>query len=371
MHRSRRVTWTAGAAAAAVCLTVASVAMASVSSTGVTLASDQQQTGTAFDGTLAVGALFLSSHGHLGRHFCTASVVHSPAGDLLLTAAHCMSGRKLKPAGGVVFAPGYHKGRFPLGLWVVTGEYVTSRWASIHDPNEDFAFLVVSGHRSSLERAAGAERLRTGTSLPAPVDVIGYPDTTSTPIRCFAKARAFLTKTLRQLKFVCGGYTDGTSGGPFLFKVSARTGDGSIIGVIGGYQEGGYTPAISYSAVFADSIAALYRTAIARRAAPAPNPTTSPTPTPSTAPSGSPTTSPTPTPTTRPGGSPSTSPTPTPTTPPGGSPSTSPTPTPTTPPGGSPSTSPTPALTTPLAPSSAPIPAPSTGQTRAPGFAPP
>jgi len=345
-RRSRRLAWTAGSAAA--CLTVASVAMASISAgTGVSLVSDQQQTGSAFDGTLAVGALFLSSHGHLGRHFCTASVVHSPGGDLLLTAAHCMSGRKLKPAGGVLFAPGYHKGRFPLGLWVVTGEYVTSRWASDHDPNEDFAFLVVSGRRSSLERAAGAERLRTGTSLPAPVDVIGYPDTTSTPIRCFAKAHAFVTRTLRQLKFVCGGYTDGTSGGPFLFKVSARTGDGSIIGVIGGYQEGGYTPAISYSPVFADNIAALYRTAIARRTAPAPNPSASPTPAPSTPPGGSPGTSPTPAPSTPPGGSPSTSPTPAPSTPPGGSPGTSPTPAPSSPPGGSPSSSPTPAPSTP------------------------
>ena len=225
-----------------------------------------QRTGSVFAGSRAVGALFLRSHGRLGRHFCTASVVHSPVGDLLLTAAHCLNGKKLTPAGRVVFAPGYHRGRFPLGLWVVTSEFVTPQWASSHNPNDDFAFLVVTRQRSEIERVAGAERLRAGTPLPALVEVIGYPDATSSPIRCSAPARAFATTRLRQLRFVCGGYTNGTSGGPFLVHVSARTGDGSIIGVIGGYQEGGDTPAISYSAQFAAGVAALYR----RATAPAP-----------------------------------------------------------------------------------------------------
>ena len=286
--------------AAAGCLTATDVAAAS--STGGTapstsaagpaapLTTSAQRTGSAFNGTRAVGALFLRSGSHLGHHFCTASVVHSPAGDLLLTAAHCMVGVNLKPAGAVVFAPGYHKGRFPLGLWEVTGKFVTARWAASRDPDDDFAFLVVGGHSQPVERAAGAEHLRTGTRLPALVQVIGYPDASSSPIRCSAQARAFVTRSLRQLKFICGGYTDGTSGGPFLWQVNTRTGTGSIIGAIGGYQQGGNTSAISYSAMFGSVIAALYRTATA----PAPKPT--PTPTPTLTPSTSPTASPSPTP---------------------------------------------------------------------------
>src|SRR5881409_2205655 len=43
-----------------------------------------------------VGALFAN-----GSHFCTASVVHSTTGDLVLTAAHCVKD-------GMAFAPGYH-----------------------------------------------------------------------------------------------------------------------------------------------------------------------------------------------------------------------------------------------------------------------
>ena len=38
----------------------------------------------------------------------------------------------------------------------------------------------------------------------------------------------------REMEFDCGGYTDGTSGGPFLGRVNAGTGDGTVIGVIGG-----------------------------------------------------------------------------------------------------------------------------------------
>ena len=46
------------------------------------------------DGTPAVGALFTTSRsGALAGHFCSAAVVASPAGDLLITAAHCLTAR--------------------------------------------------------------------------------------------------------------------------------------------------------------------------------------------------------------------------------------------------------------------------------------
>ena len=66
-----------------------------------------------------------------------------------------------------------------------------------------------------------------------------------------------------QLEFDCGGYTDGTSGGPFLTSVDPLTGQGSVIGVIGGYEQGGDVPQISYSAMFGANVAALYQTAVA------------------------------------------------------------------------------------------------------------
>jgi hypothetical protein len=91
-----------------------------------------------FRGTPAVGALFTDRRGRL-RHFCTASVVHSPRGNLLVTAAHCLRGKDLEPAGTLTFAPGYHDGRFPYGRWLVRAVYVDRRWRKDSDPDDDVA----------------------------------------------------------------------------------------------------------------------------------------------------------------------------------------------------------------------------------------
>ena len=90
-----------------------------------------------------VGALFSRDGDHLGAHFCTASVVTSRSGDLLITAAHCVAGIELVKPGHLLFAPGYASGKFPRGLWVVTKGFTDSRWSAHQDPNDDVAFLAV------------------------------------------------------------------------------------------------------------------------------------------------------------------------------------------------------------------------------------
>jgi V8-like Glu-specific endopeptidase len=215
--------------------------------------------GIPFHGTTAVGALFTSSNGKLGSHFCTASVVSSPAGNLLITAAHCLQGRSLSPAGSVVFAPGYHNGRFPHGTWTVTAEYVDAAWATNQNPDDDVAFLIVGRKGTHIQTETGAETLKTDEPAQR-VQVIGYPDETNEPITCTAPART--ADHAREMVFDCDNYTSGTSGGPFLADVSARTGVGWVIGVIGGYENGGDTPDVSYSPRFFSAILALYQTAI-------------------------------------------------------------------------------------------------------------
>jgi V8-like Glu-specific endopeptidase len=215
--------------------------------------------GIPFRGTAAVGALFTTSGGALGGHFCTASVVDSPAGNLLITAAHCMAGLTLSPAGSVVFAPGYHDGRFPYGTWPVTAEYTDEQWQQSQNPDDDVAFLVAGLPGTELQSLTGAETLMVDQP-PQPVDVIGYPDGADEPITCTAPASSF--DGARQMAFDCDDYTNGTSGGPFLANVSPATGDGWVIGVIGGYQQGGYTPEISYSARFSAGVESLYLTAV-------------------------------------------------------------------------------------------------------------
>jgi len=198
--------------------------------------------GIPIHGTAAIGALFTSSNGKLGAHFCTASVVSSPQGNLLITAAHCMQGRSLSPAGSIVFAPGYHNGRFPHGTWVVTTEYVDAAWSEYQNPDDDVAFLVAGRKGTHIQRHTGAETLKIDE-----------------PITCTAPAREF---DAHEMVFDCNNYTNGTSGGPLLVGVNAKTGEGWLIGVIGGYEYGGDTPNVSYSPRFFSAILALYQTAI-------------------------------------------------------------------------------------------------------------
>jgi V8-like Glu-specific endopeptidase len=224
------------------------------------LASGQPDSGggTVIDGAAAIGALFTSSDGKLGTHFCTASVVSSPQGNLLITAAHCLQGRSLSPAGSIVFAPGYHNGRFPHGIWVVTTEFVDAAWAKNQNPDDDVAFLVAGRKGTHIQRHTGAETLRIDQPAQV-VHVIGYPDQTDEPLTCTAPARNFND---HEMVFDCNNFTNGTSGGPFLADVNAKTGEGSVIGVIGGYENGGDTPDVSYSPRFFSVILALYRTAV-------------------------------------------------------------------------------------------------------------
>lgn len=212
----------------------------------------------AFGGVAAVGALFTTTDGGgLGTHFCTASVVHSAAGDLAVTAAHCMAGVQGQQ---VVFVPGYANGKQPYGTWQVSAVYTDQAWQSDQNPDDDVAFLRLSGGPDGVpvEQVTGAEQLGTSVHAPVVAQVIGYPDGTDQPLTCTNWATSF---SPTQLRFDCANYTDGVSGGPFLTGVSAATGRGTVVGVIGGYHQGGDTPDVSYAAAFGPATTALYQAA--------------------------------------------------------------------------------------------------------------
>jgi V8-like Glu-specific endopeptidase len=200
-----------------------------------------------------VGALFVrTDSGQLTVHFCTASVVHSPAGDLVITAAHCLIGRT---PSHVAFVPGYAHGKHPYGVWVASKIIEDPRWT----PDDDFAFLIVHkpGSNVALETLTGGEKIGIGARPIRSVRVAGYPDDLDGPIICENWAKDF---SATQFEFDCGGFTNGTSGSPLL----ADDPDGiheTVIGVIGGYEQGGLTDSVSYAAKFSTSMAALYQTA--------------------------------------------------------------------------------------------------------------
>jgi V8-like Glu-specific endopeptidase len=207
----------------------------------------------------AIGVLATTgASGALAGHFCSAAVVASPAGDLVITAAHCLAGHQ---AGQFVFVPGYDHGRAPYGVWQVSRIFIDSDWSSRSDPDDDVAFLLVARAGASVQHVAGAETMGLGLPPAQLVTVTGYPDNLDNAIICHAFTRPI---SGTQLEFGCGGYTQGTSGAPLLAKVNPVTGLGAVIGVIGGYQRGGSTDAVSYAARLGPEVTALYRAAVAQ-----------------------------------------------------------------------------------------------------------
>jgi V8-like Glu-specific endopeptidase len=215
---------------------------------------------------LRVGALFVREGS--SDHFCTASVVTSPGRDLLITAAHCIDGGK---GGGyrqdIVFIPDYRNGEAPFGVWTVRKLLVAPQWAKESDPDFDVGFVVLEPHDGrNIEDILGANRLAIDPPYQSLVRVTGYPASGSAPITCL-NWTSRLSAT--QLRFVCGGFTGGTSGSPWVMRFDRFTRTGTIVGVLGGYQLGGNTPSISYSAYLGQDIMRLYRQAIAAEGPPA------------------------------------------------------------------------------------------------------
>jgi hypothetical protein len=79
-----------------------------------------------------------------------------------------------------------------------------------------------------------------------------------TPVTCLNWTSQ---QSARQVRFACGGFFGGTSGSPWVTRFDPRTRTGTIVGVIGGFQEGGATDAISYSAYLNGDIRELYEQA--------------------------------------------------------------------------------------------------------------
>jgi hypothetical protein len=199
-----------------------------------------------FGGVPYVGALFDSRAGAPATHFGTAFVVASPHGNMLMSAAHVLDGRT---AASIIFVPGYTGGQAPDSRWHVHRAYTGSAWQTDRSIDDDVCFLKVG---ADVQARVGSLALLTGTG-PRPCEVIGYPDGLTGPVH--ATVQAAWHSPGHQLTFACGGFPNGTSGSPWIVDGT------SAYGLIGGFEQGGSTPAVSYSPYFGANVRALYDTA--------------------------------------------------------------------------------------------------------------
>jgi hypothetical protein len=196
-----------------------------------------------------VGAVFLGSD---SVHTCSGAVLDSLAGNLIITAAHCLDASL-----DATFAPGY-RGGVPGDFWHIDAVYLDPRWVRSQDPAADFAIARVShGGAPTTEtlehRAGGGFVLGAAPGPDVPITVTGYPlgdgggqvscsGPTSRPDRGFPALR-------------CPGLVDGTSGSPWVSAAEVR-------GVVGGLQGGGCSGSdLSYSSPFDVQIQVLFQRA--------------------------------------------------------------------------------------------------------------
>ncbi|QNI06485.1 serine protease [Mycobacterium kubicae] len=189
-----------------------------------------------------VGAVFLDG---AKLHICTASVLHSAGGDLVLTAAHCLLGDST-----AAFVPGFADDAAPSDMWTVHDVYYDNRWLASRDPRADYAIARVRGSGDEpVERHAGAGlTLGAAPARGSRVTVTGYPaGVGGQPVGC--QGNTGMTESGFP-SLPCEGLVSGTSGAPWL---SGST----VIGVIGGLEGGGCADDMSYSPPFDEHTAQL------------------------------------------------------------------------------------------------------------------
>ncbi|MGW2523812.1 trypsin-like serine peptidase [Streptomyces sp. NPDC001617] len=224
-----------------------------------------------FDGMPQAGTFFWTDVSGTGRT-CSGSVVRSPGRDLVLSAGHCLRGYSgASPRRNLAFVPQYHDGRKPFGVFPVraNGVYVPQEYYDLGEhagAEYDYGFAVTEPNQDGtpLEEATGGVQLLTGTGYRhAPVRMIGYPGGAEKPLECWSRTTRWDSDDPAEPgsypRIACDAFVDGTSGGPMLVP---WPGGWAVIGVIGGYHTGGYTPQISYSAYFGRSVRVLYADAV-------------------------------------------------------------------------------------------------------------
>ncbi|MFD7614937.1 trypsin-like serine peptidase [Streptomyces sp. NPDC059828] len=200
------------------------------------------------------------------KHWCTASVVASPHGNVVATAAHCVFAHGTY-ASDFSFAPGFRgpdKGETPYGTWRVAAIQVDDRWRKDGDEKADYAFLTLEpdARGRQVQDVVGAAAPDWSSAPRRRVTVVGYPNQEHNPdgrpISCTTDSRHDPDQTSGMARIECQGFWDGTSGSPWLADYTEPASPGRLIGVL----SGGDTDTESTAALFDSRARALYEKAV-------------------------------------------------------------------------------------------------------------
>ncbi|MGW0731284.1 trypsin-like serine peptidase [Streptomyces sp. NPDC002851] len=228
-----------------------------------------QTEATPTDGLPSVGVLVAD-----GEHWCTATVVDSPQGNVIATAGHCVRNvdedgqvEDLTEEDDLAFAPGFGgsgDGRTPYGRWRVKGAYLDDRWRDQADDRADYAFLTLEpdDRGRAIQDVVGAARPDWSSGFDREVTVYGYPDAEHNPENRQVACRTHTSRDKDEpymLHMRCGGFWTGTSGSPWLTEFGGPGRPGRLIGVL----SGGDTDEESTAVLFTEATRKVYEKAVA------------------------------------------------------------------------------------------------------------
>jgi V8-like Glu-specific endopeptidase len=233
---------------------------------------------TASDGYPTIGKLTYKADDVLGLS-CTASVINGTSAtnneELILTAAHCIEGTTdgiPYTSTDLAFSPMWNNGNTPYGTWTSEKVFLNSGWMHCSitgcstNPADDYAVIVLNTQNGEgVGTVTGADGWNS--SEPASlsnVTIAGIPSSATDTLTTVVSATTVTESSVSYRTAATPGYTDGTSGGPWLTGFSTSTGLGTLIGDTGGYEQGGPSSGTpSYSNVWDSAFATVVADAVA------------------------------------------------------------------------------------------------------------
>jgi V8-like Glu-specific endopeptidase len=220
----------------------------------------------------AVGKVFFTLGGQ--DYVCSGTLVGGKHPDVVLTAAHCVTGGPGKAgatqwAANWMFVPGFVDGLLPYGEYTARRFFVSKDWTGPQGRREQYDAAFVQVTTATLYGMSVAAQPPPGL----PVKFAGRRDAAALGRRYVFGYPAELPYSGLYLNYCAGsavasggsvrtpcGMTAGDSGGPWLAGFSPRSGSGQVVAVSTYKVSGNHR--VLYGAALGPQARALYERAV-------------------------------------------------------------------------------------------------------------